>query len=92
MQIPLLWIYLSAAVATGAAAAGLIAFFIFRSSGRRYREQIERLKRDAQERIEELETSLAATRDGAKELEESLNSRVDAKRVQGAGDADHGGE
>ncbi len=74
MQIPLLWIYLLAAVATGAAAAGLIAFFMLRSSARRYTEQIERLKRDAQEKIEELETSLAVTRERAQKVEESLNS------------------
>ena len=74
MQIPLLWIYLSAAAATGAAAAGLIAFFILRSSAGRYSERIERLKRDAREKIEELETSLTVTREMAQNVEESLNS------------------
>ena len=74
MQIPLLWIYLFAASAAGAAVTALIAFFLYRSARKRYFEQMTRMQQDAQYKIEELEKSLAESMDEVQERQERLNA------------------
>ncbi len=72
MQIPLLWIYLIAGAAAGAAVAGLIAFFLYRSAKKRYLLEVKREQEEADERIEALERRLLESEAYGESLEESL--------------------
>ncbi len=72
MQIPLLWIYLLAGTAAGAAVVGVIFIFFCNSVKKRHIFEMKRRQEEADSVIEELEMELSKTKERHKSTEELL--------------------
>ncbi len=74
MQIPLLWIYFLAGAAASALFFTALAFFIHRSSKERFKQELEELRKNCEEREAALEKSLEESNNETEKIEELLNS------------------